>query len=66
MEEEEEEEENPEDAVDDCRTPDRLDSTDGALMGLFSGVIGPLHHITLGPKEIPFSPKFFILIIEFK
>ncbi|KAG1953652.1 WD repeat-containing protein, partial [Pimephales promelas] len=29
--EEEEEEENPEDAVDDCRTPDRLDSTDASL-----------------------------------
>ncbi|XP_077063761.1 WD repeat-containing protein 62 isoform X2 [Siphateles boraxobius] len=29
--EEEEEEETPEDAVDDCRTPDRLDSTDASL-----------------------------------
>lgn len=66
--EEEEEEESPEDGVDNCRTPDRLDSTDGALMVLFSGVIGPLDHVKLGPNEIPFifSQILFILIIEFK
>lgn len=69
MEEEEEDglmpEENPEDGVEDCRTPDRLDSTDGALIWLFSAVIGPLDHIKLGPYEISFisspnSDLFFI------
>lgn len=58
MEEEEEDglmpEENPEDGVEDCRTPDRLDSTDGVLIWLFSGVIRPLDHIKLGPCEIRF------------
>lgn len=58
MEEEEEDglmpEENAEDGVEDCRTPDRLDSTDGALIWLFFGGIGPLDHIKLGPCEICF------------